>query len=380
MPHLVNPPAGWFVNANNDPAGTVLDNNPLNQVRPGGGIYYLNPGYDGFRAGRITQMIRAKLHHGHAISVRDVQAMQADTTLLDAEYFVPWVVRAFGHARSSGVPQLAALANDPQVAQAVHRLAQWDFTTPTGIPQGYDASDRNGVLSSPSRAEIADSVAATLYAAWRSRAVTGIVDAALSGLPTPDGAEAVTALRHLLDTFATSHGVGASGINFFVVPGISDPGAARDYRLLTALSTGLDMLAGPAFNAAFHGSTKQSDYRWGLLHRITLQHPLGDPFSVPTGFGQFPNPLPGLSGIPVDGGFETVDAASHNVRGADSNGFGFGSGPARRFIATPLGRTMWAESALPGGTSALPSSPFYLNLLRPYLTDDYYVARLAGEH
>ena len=61
MPHLINPPAGWFVNANNDPAGTVLDNNPLNQLRPGGGLYYLNAGYDaGFRAGRITELIQSK--------------------------------------------------------------------------------------------------------------------------------------------------------------------------------------------------------------------------------------------------------------------------------------------------------------------------------
>jgi hypothetical protein len=40
---------------------------------------------------------------------------------------------------------------------------------------------------------------------------------------------------------------------------------------------------------------------------------------------------------------------------------------------------MTAEAALPGGTSALPTSPYYLNLLRPYLTDDYYPARLAGD-
>ena len=43
MPQTVNPPAGFFVNANNDPAGVTLDNDPLNQTRPGGGIFYLNP-------------------------------------------------------------------------------------------------------------------------------------------------------------------------------------------------------------------------------------------------------------------------------------------------------------------------------------------------
>jgi penicillin G amidase len=379
MPHVVNPPAGWFVNANNDPAGTVLDNDPLNQLRPRGGIYYLNPGYDGFRAGRITEMIRDRLSSGHKITMADIEAMQADTTLLDAAYFVPWLIRAFDDARSSDMPQLAALAADPRVAEAVHRLAAWNFTTPTGIPEGYDAADRNGVLSAPSATEIANSVAATLYAIWRSQAVAGIIDAPLGALPKPDGAEALTALRHLLDTFATSQGIGASGVNFFAVPGISEPAAARDYLLLHSLAAGLDLLAGPAFDAAFHGSTHLGDYRWGLLHRLVLQHPLGGPFSVPPAFGQFPQPLAGLSGIPVDGGFETVDAATHDVRAASPGGFMFGSGPARRFVAEMRPGRIIAESALPGGTSAEPSSPYYLNLLRPYLTDDYYPARLATD-
>ncbi len=377
MPHVVNPSAGWFVNANNDPIGSVLDNDPLNQVRPGGGIYYLNAGYDGFRAGRITEMIRSELAHGGRVSTRDIEAMQADTTLIDAEYFVPWILRAYHAARASTVPELAALAADPAVTEAVNRLRSWDHTTPTGVPQGYDASDRNGHLRRPSRAEVARSIAATIYAAWRSRAITGIIDAPLGPLPKPSGAAAVTALRHLLDTWEAGHGRGASGIDFFAVPGVDDAGAARDIRLLTALSSGLSMLAGPAFDAAFHGSTNQSDYRWGLLHRLTLRHPLGGPYSVPTGFGAFPAPLDGLTGIPVDGGFGTVDAAAHNVRASGSDGFVFGSGPARRFVATPTWWQMRAESALPGGTSADPGSRFYLNLLRPYLTNDYYPARLA---
>jgi penicillin amidase len=379
MPHVVNPTAGWFVNANNDPAGTVLDNDPVNQLRPGGGIFYLNPGYDGFRAGRITEMVRERVSDGHKISMSDIEAMQADTTLLDAEYFVPWLTRAFADARASKLPQLAALAGDDRLAEAVHRLTAWNFTTPTGIPQGYDAADRNGVLGVPSAEEIANSVAATLYAMWRSQAVVSIIDAPLGALPKPDGAEAVTALRHLLDDFASAHGVGASGVNFFAVPGITDPDSARDYLLLHSLSAGLSLLSGPAFDAAFHGSTQLSDYRWGLLHRIVLHHPLDGPFSVPPAFGQFPQPLPGLPGIPVDGGFETVDSAAHGVRAASSGSFGFDSGPARRFIAEPGRGHVLAESALPGGTSAVPTSPYYLNLLRPYLTDDYYPARLATE-
>jgi penicillin G amidase len=377
MPHVINPPAGWFVSANNDPAGLTLGNDPLGRLRPGGGIYYLNYGYDGFRAGRIEQMLRQRLAAGHKFTMSDMEAMQADTTLLDAEYFVPHITQALTDAQASSVPQLAALAADPQVAEAVRRLARWDFTTPTGIAQGYDAGRTPG--SPPSPAQIADSVAATIYAAWRSRAVTRIIDDHLSGLPTPDDQQALTAMQHLLDTFTVARGVGASGIDFVAVPGITDPAAARDYLILSSLRDALTLLASPAFSAAFHQSVSQNDYRWGLLHRLVLAHPLGGPFSVPPAFGRFPAPLPGLTGIPVDGGFETVDAATHSVRAADVNGFMFGGGPARRFVASLARGHTVAVSALPGGTSADPASPFYLNLLRPYLSNQYYPALLARE-
>jgi penicillin amidase len=377
MPHIINPPAGWFVSANNDPAGLTLGNDPLSRARPGGGIFYLNYAYDEFRAGRIEQMLRQRLAAGGKVSLADMEAMQADTTLLDAEYFVPYITQAFADATTSTVPQLAALAADPQVAEAVQRLGQWDFTTPTGIAQGYDAGRTPG--SPPTQAQIADSVAATIYAVWRSRAVTSIIDDHLGGLPTPSDQFALAAMKHLLDTFPATHGVGASGIDFLAVPGITDPAASRDYLILSSLRDALTLLASPAFGPAFHESADQNDYRWGLLHRLVLAHPLGGPFSVPPAFGQFPAPLPGLAGIPVDGGFETVNAFIHPVRAADANGFMVSHGPARRFIDNPAPGQTAAVSALPGGTSADPASPFYLNLLVPYLTNNYYQALLASE-
>jgi acyl-homoserine lactone acylase PvdQ len=89
MPQIVNPPAGFFVNANNDPAGVSLDNDVLNQQRPGGGIYYLNAGYDGIRAGRITALLRAELAGDGTVSFADSQRIQADTALVDGGFFVP---------------------------------------------------------------------------------------------------------------------------------------------------------------------------------------------------------------------------------------------------------------------------------------------------
>jgi penicillin amidase len=375
MPQTLNPAAGWFVNANNDPAGTTLDNDPLNQIRPTGGIYYLNPVYDGFRGGRITEMIRAELARDGSISFDEMQDMQADVSLLDADVLVPYLLAAFDRADGSATPDLATLAADPRVVEAIGRLRSWDFTTPTGIPEGYDAADTDGELTAPSDDEIAHSIAATIHGAWRSRVIANTIDATLDslGLARPGGDVAIADLRHLLDGYPTNGGIGASGVDFFVVPGAASPEDERDVLLLRSLAEALDRLAGPSFAAAFGGSPDQEDYRWGKLHRVVFGHPLGGDRSIPPAGGAFPQPLPGLPGIPTDGGFGTVDASGHSARAGDANSFMFGGGPVRRFVGElrPGQRTR-AESSLPGGTSGQVGSDRYFTLLPAWLTNESY--------
>jgi len=381
MPHLVNPPSGFLINANNDPVGLTLGNEPLSFARPAGKvpadgkrpIYYLNPGYDfGMRAGRITARVRERLARG-PMTFREMQSIQADVKLLDAQVFVPFIVSAFRNAGRSGAPAaLAALAASPNLAQAVQRLATWDFSTPTGIPEGFDASDLNGARASPSAEQVASSVAATIYAVWRGQAVRSIVDAhtpPLAGAP-PDQ-QAMTALRNLLDRFASRHGVGASGIDFFSIPGVTASAEdRRDLLLLQALRSALDRLSGPPFAAAFARSTDLGDYRWGKLHRIVFEHVLGGPFSIPPALGRFGDPLPDLAGIPTDGGIGTVDVAAHAVRAQSADEFMFGHGPSNRLVVSLAHHAERAESAWPGGVSARPDSKFYVNLLPLWLTND----------
>ena len=378
MPQIVNPPAGFFVNANNDPSGLSLDNNPLNQLRPGGGIFYLNPGYDtGIRAGRIKQLLQARLAEG-PITAEDLQDIQSDTVLLDAQVFTPLILAAFVNADlEDAPPDLKALRQDLRVAEAVARLADWDFSTPTGLAEGYDADDVDGVLSPPSVEEIDNSVAATIYAVWRSRIIANTIDLALNSrsLPTPQNRrEVITALRNLFDGFGTNLGVGASGIDFFAMPGVTDPFARRDIKILQSLAEALDRLAGDDFAAAFGGSEDQDDYRWGRLHRLLLEHPLGPPFDIPPAGDAL---LPGLPGIPVDGGFETVDAATHDLRGANSDGFQFNSGPNRRYVgeARRGRRGISGRTSLPGGESGVLGSPLYANLLERWLTNETHPLR-----
>ncbi len=205
-----------------------------------------------------------------------------------------------------------------------------------------------------------------------------MIDARLApfGVPVPDGQLSLTALKQLLETFEQAQGVGASGIDFFAVEGVPDAADRRDVLLLRSLDGALDKLAGPDFQAAFGGSTDQDDYRWGRLHRVVMDHPLDGALNIPPAAGAFPPPLADLPGIPTDGGFDTVDASSHDARADASNDFMFGSGPANRFVGEPRapGRVE-AESSLPGGTSGVPGEQFYVNLLPRWLTNDTFPLR-----
>jgi len=180
----------------------------------------------------------------------------------------------------------------------------------------------------------------------------------------------LSALRNLLDNFAARKGEGASGVDFFVVPGIDDANDRRDIVILKSLKDALDLLASDAFKPAFGNSTNQDDYRWGKLHRIVFRHPLGGPFSIPPAGGAFPPPLDGLDGIPTDGGFQTVDASSHPVRADTPDEFMFGAGPVRRFVSEPAPRGPRSESIWPGGTSGVLGSPFYFQFLEKWLANE----------
>ena len=379
MPQMVNPRRGFIANANNDPVGTSVDNDPLDQRRrgPGRGVFYLGIGYErGYRIGRIERLLEAELRRDGKFSVEDFKRIQANNQLLDAEALTPHIVRAFANAQRPGAPAaLAALAADSRVARAVARLRTWDFSTPTGIPEGWDPGDDPAALPAPSTQEVASSVAATIYSVWRGQIVKRVLDGTLAGIGlgdfAPDGDVALADLRQLLETFPTRRGRGASGINFFNVPGAGTPEEARDRILLGSLTDALNLLASDAFAPAFNHSTDQEDYRWGKLHRVVFDHPLGGPFNIPPA-GGLSHLEPDLPGVARSGGFGAVDASSHNVRADGVNEFMFGSGPARRFVGTLQRSGPEAEEVIPGGTSGVIGSPFQADQLRLWLTNRYH--------
>ncbi|GAB4200113.1 MAG: penicillin acylase family protein [Wenzhouxiangellaceae bacterium] len=375
MPKSINPARGYVANANNDPIGTSLDNNPLNQIRPEGGLYYLNAGYVAYRMGRIDRELEAMVPRGN-VDLNDMIVLQGNNELRDAEVLTPSILTAFNNAtEASAWPGLAALAGDPRVVEAVNRLAAWDFSTPTGIQAGYDPGDDPFNLAPPDGAEIDASVAATIYATWRGQMLDNTIDGVLTNIGLgdflPDNREAFNGLAYQLRNFNTTGGVGASGIPFFNVPGAPDAATARDVIVLQSLRQALDLLASDEFAPAFGNSTNQNDYRWGMLHRIVFDHPLGiDPFNVPNG-GGFSQVGQGLPGVARAGGYEAVDASRHSARADGLNEFMFGSGPARRFVAE-MGEGGQRLQVIPGGRSGIFLSPFYSNQLPLWLTNQYH--------
>jgi penicillin amidase len=379
MPHVINPSAGYVANANNDPIGVTLDNNPFNQLRPNGGIYYLNYGYDAYRMGRIDRMLSAMIASGNKLTMSDIEHVQLNTQPVDAELVLPYLLGAYQNATAGGAwAPLAALAADPQVSEAIARLSAWDLSTPTGLAQGYDAGDIPFAPKTPTQAQLDNSVAATEFFMWRSNAIKNTVDATLTayglGSYLPGDDIAYTSLKFLLDAFPVLGGHGASGINFFNVPDAPDPASARDFILLKSLQDGLAQLSGSSFAAAYGNSTDQSGYHWGALHRFVLEHPLGGPFNIP---GPNPYPFtdlaPNLPGLSRDSAFETVNPGGNRLRVSGVNDFMFSgaTAPGRRFVGemdTPIS----AVEVIPGGNSAVLGDFNYVSQLPLWLTGNYH--------
>ncbi len=367
MPQVVNPSWGYIANANNDPIGTSLDNNPLNQLRPGGnGIYYLNQGYDAYRMGRVDRELKAMIESGVPITAQDMMDLQANVQLLDAELTLPTLLAQF-----NGVD----LPPGSPMAQALDVLSTWDYSTPTGLAEGWDAGDDPGMAVEPDNTEVRNSAAASVFAAWRSMLVRNTIDATLTavglGEYLPGGTTAQRAFTYHLLNYGTNGGVGASGLNFFSL------GLAPTVQ--GSLQQALDLLASDEFAPAFANSTNVMDYRWGNLHRIVFRHVLNvDPLNIPNG-GGFMDLAPDLPGLARQGGFQSVDAAHHNVRANSLNGFMFARGPNRRFVGemTPTG--VVGSNVLSGGQSGVFYNPNYSSQLPLWLTNSYHDLALGEE-
>ncbi len=384
VPQIENPPAHFFVNANNDPVGNTADNDPLNEALSGTGNY-LGVGYDEFRAARITELIKSELNliptppgtppGDGKISVPDMQRMQADVNQLEARRLGGYFVTAVNNAQAGGAPaQLAALVNS-RITDARDRLAAWTYNAPAG----FDTPGDPGV---PTAQDLVDSVATTIYNVAIGRLVVNTFDATLAanGVSYRQGTtEAIRGLLRLLDKVPFT-GVGVSGLNFFDDTSVSLSAAnERDMLLVKSLQQALDLLAGANFANAYANSMNVDDYLWGRVHYVILRSfldgalndteiPGGGVFSIP--------PQPAASfppGKPANGSRFTVDVGNFGMRPASETSLSFGSGPNRRSIVE-MGTSgpVTAKNVIPGGEDGVVGRLHYGDQVNLWLSNGYH--------
>src|SRR5690606_1255470 len=220
-------------------------------------------GYSAFRQGRLDRIMEAGMAEGKKFNLDDMKAIQANNQMMDAELIMPHIMQAVQRASAADAwPGIQQFLADPRVLQAAGYFQGWDFSTPTGLTEGYDPFDNAFALTPPTQAEIDASIAASIYAVWRSNGIRNTIDATLAGIDNaigmtvlsenrPGNSYSVSAFKHLLDAFPENQGYGKSGINFFTNPQAPTREDARDYIILASLKQSLDQMAGDDYAAAF---------------------------------------------------------------------------------------------------------------------------------
>jgi len=342
IPHAVNPAEGYLASANNDHNGNTLDNDPLNDT-----VYLDYSNAIGFREQRIQDLLSndAGVRPDDAkMTMADMSDYQYDNVSLEASRLVPWLFQA-----AETHPDLV----DASMSDALDRLREWaqdkDGSPAWDMTAGIDPAELRDDLTPRavpvSDEERADSIAASIYTGWATRLSRAVFadDFAGTGVGTPGGAAATTALLHILEDVDRSdpgfvvHTKGADGQSTLWDNKNTPAVETRDEILLTALRDGLAFLEGKFATA------DRSEWQWGKIHRVSFQH----------FFGQAGLPLFDLGPFAAPGGRFTVNPGGYSF---NSDNFDFNGGPSMRFVAELDPDGIRAVNVLPGGNYGNPGA------------------------
>ena len=177
--------------------------------------------------------MQAQIASGTKITVADMQKLQANNQPLDARAGAAVPAAARSNRRATAAPGASSTGLVARSAGGARRvLAPAELGLSARRPASARATTRATTrprCPSPAPRRSRNSAAATLFAVWRDQAIRNTIDATLdAGRPSALRCRAAdvptSALKNLLDNFATRHGVGASGLNFFSGAGRADAG------------------------------------------------------------------------------------------------------------------------------------------------------------
>lgn len=330
LPRTINPPSGWVVAANQDPLGTSIDGDPLDDV------LYLSEFFDpGFRAGRIEEVLESRPRH----SVEDLMDLQGDHVSSLGRRFVPFLLESIG-------------SSNPAVTSLLEEWAERGFHAEAGM----DAAEGSAAAR--------DSAATSLFNTWLvaalRRALADEIDAAgasmysivrvrtlLFLLEQPEDAQTYDAIRGesvLWDDLSTT--------------GVWE---TRDEIFREALAEATTWLA----SGAGFGSPDPNDWRWGELHRLVIRrlsglstYDLPDPADEEFGDG-FPRP----------GDQYSVDIGDRALSSFDAT---YRFSPEYRLIVEVREGKPRIYNVMPGGVSGDPESAHYDDQILRYTENRYF--------
>ncbi len=279
-------------------------------VLPGGDGPFLSRDWDyGYRSERIRTLISDRIAEGRKLTAADMSEFQMDQWSRFADVLVPVLVEV-------------------------------------DLPAGYD-SDGQELLADWDRSMDADSAAAAYFAAvWRNLLRITFHDELPEGMWPDGGSRWLAVIQGMLGDPENPFWDDQSTVSVV---------ESRDEVLTQALVSARQDLT-------VEIGKDTSDWEWGTLHQLRLEHLVLGGSGIPAPISAYMNPAP----VKVGGGSSIVNATAFD---AASGSFDVTSGPSMRMVVdlADLDASTWVVVT---GASAHPGSPHY---------DDQLSAWAAGE-
>ncbi|WP_165362736.1 penicillin acylase family protein [Promicromonospora panici] len=288
-------------------------------VLPGGSGPFITRDWDyGYRSERIRTLLTQRISEGRKLTADDMSEIQLDQWSVFADTLVPVLTK---------VP----------------------------LPAGYD-SDGQALLADWDRSMDADSAAAAYFAAvWRNLLAITFNDELPESMWPEGDSRWLAVIQGMLDNPNDEFWDDKSTVAVV---------ESRDQVLTEALVSARQDLT-------VEIGKDTSDWEWGTLHQLKLQHlVLGGP-GVPAPVAAYMNPAP----VKVGGGSSIVNATAWD---AASGSFGVKSGPSMRMVVdmADLDASTWVVVT---GTSAHPASEHYQDQLDAWATGETFPWPFSAE-
>lgn len=393
-PQSSDPASGIVVNANNDPGNFTIDDDLFDDA------WYIGGPWDtGFRADFIHRGLDAAIADGGA-TVDDMASVQADHRSGLGETFVPFLLEAIELAQALSARSAESLPHERRLRDAylpsadridevATRLAGWSdrgFEAASGVETFYHQ---------PTDDDREDAVATMIFNAWIGRFVHAVWgdEQIHGGLFLRGDQRRVELIVSYLVARDAGIGGGHGAHNpetneaiFFDRLGTDEVERSREL-MITALVAALDWLSSETERPGVggFGTDDMSAWLWGLRHQVRFQSMLGsfldDPrlnallraFDLDTSKLPLADAIPsddprkGLRWFPRPGDQWGVDAANPGLSGTS---FTHGSGPVMRMAISIGPAGVSGLNVLPGGQSALTTSPHFSDQAALWLANE----------